>query len=62
MGLFDALDHLADGMRLHWSKDGSWLRFRSTSYYDDRLKEVPHNRLLARSGNSAATAGNAHTG
>ena len=34
-------------MRLRWNKDGSWLQFRSTSYYDDRLKEVP-NRLLAR--------------
>jgi RNA polymerase sigma-70 factor, ECF subfamily len=47
MLLFDALNHLADEMRLRWSKDGSWLQFRSTSYYDDRLKEVP-NRLLSR--------------
>jgi hypothetical protein len=45
--LFEALNELADRMRLRWSKDGEWLRFRSTSYYDDRLKEVP-NRLLAR--------------
>jgi hypothetical protein len=45
--LFEALDHLSDGMRLRWNKDGEWLQFRSTSYYDDRLKEVP-NRLLAR--------------
>src|SRR5687767_1060626 len=34
-------------MRLRWSKSEGWLEFRSTSYYDDRLKEVP-NRLLTR--------------
>src|SRR5262249_10880188 len=45
--LFEALTHLADTMRMRWSKDGEWLQFRTTSYYDDRLKEVP-NRLLAR--------------
>jgi hypothetical protein len=52
--LFDALNQLADAMRLRWNKDGgstgersAWLQFRSASYYDDRLKEVP-NRLLAR--------------
>src|SRR5262249_26517958 len=45
--LFAALNRLADTMRLRWNKDGSWLQFRSTSFYDDRLKEIP-NRLLAR--------------
>jgi RNA polymerase sigma-70 factor (ECF subfamily) len=45
--LFDALNRLADAMRLRWHKDENWLQFRSASYYDDRLKEVP-NRLLAR--------------
>jgi hypothetical protein len=45
--LFDTLNHLADKMRLQWKKEGSWLQFRSTSYYHDRLKEVP-NRLLTR--------------
>jgi hypothetical protein len=45
--LFDALNRVADAMRMRWNKDGSWLQFRSASYYDDRLKEVP-NRLLAR--------------
>jgi Putative zinc-finger len=45
--LLTALNSLADAMRLRWSKDGSWLRFRSASYYHDRLKEVP-NRLLTR--------------
>jgi hypothetical protein len=45
--LFDALNQVADTMRLRWSKEGSWLQFRSASYYHDRLKEVP-NRLLFR--------------
>src|SRR5262249_42444782 len=45
--LFDVLNRLADEMRLRWNRDGDWLQFRSTSFYDDRLKEVP-NRLLAR--------------
>jgi hypothetical protein len=45
--LFAALSHLADAMRLRWKKEGEWLHFRSASYYDDRLKEVP-NRLLSR--------------
>jgi hypothetical protein len=45
--LFDALNRLADRMRLRWNKEGEWLQFRSTSYFHDRLKEVP-NRLLRR--------------
>jgi RNA polymerase sigma-70 factor (ECF subfamily) len=45
--LFEALNQLADAMRLRWTRDGGWLEFRSTSFYDDRLKEVP-NRLLNR--------------
>jgi hypothetical protein len=47
--LFDALNHLGDAMRMRWMKDaqGGWLQFRSTSYFHDRIKEVP-NRLLAR--------------
>jgi RNA polymerase sigma-70 factor (ECF subfamily) len=45
--LFDALNELADAVHVRWTKDGSWLQFRSASFYDDRLKEVP-NRLLAR--------------
>jgi hypothetical protein len=49
MPLFDALNHLADAMHLRWTRDGggSWLQLRSTSFFNDRLKEVP-NRLLAR--------------
>jgi hypothetical protein len=45
--LFDALNQVADAMRLRWRWDGAWLQFRSASYYHDRLKEVP-NRLLSR--------------
>jgi RNA polymerase sigma-70 factor (ECF subfamily) len=47
--LFDALNELADAMGLRWDRDpeGGWLRFRSASFYTDRLKEVP-NRLLTR--------------
>jgi RNA polymerase sigma-70 factor, ECF subfamily len=45
--LFEMLNRLGDAMRLRWNKDGSWLQFRSTSFYYDRVKEVP-NRLLAR--------------
>jgi Putative zinc-finger len=45
--LLEALNSLTDAMRLRWSKEASWLRFRSASYYHDRLKEVP-NRLLTR--------------
>jgi hypothetical protein len=45
--LFDALNHLADVMRMRWRWDGAWLQLRSTSYYDDRIKEVP-NWLLTR--------------
>jgi RNA polymerase sigma-70 factor, ECF subfamily len=57
--LFEALNHLADAMRLRWNKEasstasadprsaGTWLQFRSLSFYNDRPKEVP-NRLLTR--------------
>jgi hypothetical protein len=45
--LFEALNQIGDTVRLRWDKDGDWLRFRSTSFFNDRLKEVP-NRLLAR--------------
>jgi hypothetical protein len=44
---FDALCRLADAMRMRWQKDGGWIQFRSTSFFHDRVKEVP-NRLLAR--------------
>jgi RNA polymerase sigma-70 factor (ECF subfamily) len=43
--LFSALNQLCDTLRLRWNREGDWLQFRSMSYYDDRVKEVP-NRLL----------------
>jgi hypothetical protein len=47
--LFDALNSLADAMHLRWARDKEtgWLQFRSASFFNDRLKEVP-NRYLAR--------------
>jgi hypothetical protein len=46
--LFEALNRLSDTMHLRWHTEaGGWLQFRSTSFYYDRLKEVP-NRLLSR--------------
>jgi hypothetical protein len=54
--LFEALNHLGDGMRLRWNKEGAWLQFRSATYYDDRVKEVP-NRLLSRWAASRAQHG-----
>jgi hypothetical protein len=45
--LFSALNQLADTMRLRWTRQDGWLQFRSTTFYNDRLKEVP-NRLLSR--------------
>ena len=47
MPLFETLNLIADTMRMRWRKEEDWLQFRSSSYYDDRLKEVP-NRLLTR--------------
>jgi hypothetical protein len=49
MPLFDALNQLCDGMRMHWLKEPQrgWLQFRSATYFSDRLEEVP-NRLLTR--------------
>jgi len=50
---FEALNRLADTMRMRWRKEagtrgvGGWVQFRSTSFFNDRLKEVP-NRLLNR--------------
>jgi hypothetical protein len=43
----ELLNQLAAAMRLRWTKEGDWLQIRSSTYYHDRLKEVP-NRLLSR--------------
>src|SRR5205807_3424879 len=40
--LFDTLNQLADALRLRWNHEDGWLRFRSSSFYNDRLKEVPN--------------------
>jgi anti-sigma factor RsiW len=44
--IFEALNQLAGAMKLRWDKQGKWLQFRTASFYNDRLKEVP-NRLLS---------------
>jgi hypothetical protein len=54
--LFEALNQLSDTMRFRWLREGRWLQFRSVSFYDDRLKEVP-NRLLLRWAQSRSDAG-----
>jgi len=55
--VFEALNGLADGMRLRWTKDGEWLQFRSTRFFHDRRTEVP-NRLLTRWAAERTTAAN----
>jgi len=45
--LFDALNTLADTIRLRWRWENGVLQFRSSGYYDDRVKEVPNRRFLA---------------
>jgi RNA polymerase sigma-70 factor, ECF subfamily len=45
--LFDVLNQLTDTMHLRWNKEEDWLQFRSATFYNDRIKEVP-NRLLSR--------------
>jgi hypothetical protein len=45
--LFDALCRVGDTMGLRWRRDDGFLLARSTSFFWDRLKEVP-NRTLAR--------------
>jgi RNA polymerase sigma-70 factor, ECF subfamily len=47
MPLFEALNQLADATRFRWRREDAWLQFRTTNYYDERVKEVP-NRLLSR--------------
>lgn len=45
--LFDTLCKLCDKMRVHWDHKEGWLHFRSTSYFVDRVTEIP-NPLLSR--------------
>jgi hypothetical protein len=43
--LFQALCAVGDALGVRWTKDGEFLLCRSTSYYWDKLREVP-NRYL----------------
>lgn len=43
--LFDALCRVGDRMGVRWRKDGSIILGRSTSYFWDKLKEVPNRQL-----------------
>jgi hypothetical protein len=45
--LFEALSAVGDALGVRWTKDGEFLLGRGTSYYWDKLKEVP-NRFLDR--------------
>lgn len=45
--LFDALCLVSDAMGVRWKKEGTFLQFRSTGFFWDKMKEVP-NRLLDR--------------
>jgi RNA polymerase sigma factor (sigma-70 family) len=47
LSVLETLNQLSETMHFRWRKEDGWLQFRSTSFYDDRTKEVP-NRLLAR--------------
>lgn len=58
--LFDALNRASDAMRLRWNRENDFLTFRSASFFNDRLKEVP-NRLLERWAMSRKSHGGALT-
>jgi hypothetical protein len=45
--IFAVLNLLCDQMRVRWTRGDGWLQFRSTSFFNDRLKEVP-DRLLSQ--------------
>jgi hypothetical protein len=47
ISLFDALCRAGDRLGVRWTKDADYLLCRSTSYFWDRLNEVP-NRYLER--------------
>src|SRR5262249_18480576 len=54
--LFDALCVVGDVLGTRWTKDNDFLLCRSTSYFWDKLKEVP-NRYLQRWGEDRNAAG-----
>lgn len=43
--LFDALNGVCDKMRVRWTRKEGWLRFRSASFFVDRLTEVSNTHL-----------------
>lgn len=45
--LFEVLSRTCDPLRLRWDEHEGWLTFRSTDFFNMRLKEVP-NRLLEK--------------
>jgi hypothetical protein len=45
--LFEGICRVSDRMRVRWSKEQGWLQFRSASFFNDRIKEVP-NRLFEK--------------
>ncbi len=45
--LFESLCSVGDHMRMRWSRADGWLTFRTTTYFFERLADVP-NRLLER--------------
>jgi hypothetical protein len=47
ISMFEALCQAGDQIGVRWKKDGDFLLGRSTSFFWDKLKEVP-NRLLRR--------------
>ena len=43
--LFEALNHVSGAMRARWRKDGEFLLGRSSSFFWDKVKEVPQRQL-----------------
>jgi hypothetical protein len=43
--LFDVLAHACDPLHLRWDEQEGWLTFRSTDFFNMRLKEVPGHLL-----------------
>lgn len=56
MPLFDVLNKSSDRLHMHWNRQEAWLEFRTTSYFEDRLKEVPRRLLKQWSAHRAAGA------
>jgi RNA polymerase sigma-70 factor, ECF subfamily len=55
--LFEALCRVGDALGARWRKDGAFLVCRSTSYFWDKLKEVPNRYLQQWARNRDASGG-----